>query len=155
MIEKKTVVDIVNAYMADSACYLVDVTITPDNLIVVVIDHDQTVGIDDCVALSHYIEARLDRDMEDYELEVTSAGLTSPFKMVRQYLKNIGNEVEMMLVNGEKLHGWLKSADERVAVITVEKKVKPLGAKRKEIVREDKIYRYEEIKYTKNKIRFK
>ena len=60
MIEAKMVAGLAEAYLADSECYLVDVTVAPDNLIVVEIDHDQAVGIEDCVALSRYIEAGLD-----------------------------------------------------------------------------------------------
>lgn len=141
--------------MADSECYLVDVTVAPDNFIVVEIDHDQAVGIDDCVALSRHIEAGLDRDAEDYELEVTSAGLTSPFKVLRQYLKNIGNEVEVLLKSGEKLSGQLKSADDTGLVVTVGRQVKPEGAKRKVTVWTDEAYPYDKIKYTRNIIRFK
>ena len=97
----------------------------------------------------------LDRDVEDYELEVGSAGITSPFKVLRQYVKNIGNEVEMLLKNGSKLTGVLKSADENGVVVSVEKKVKPEGAKRKVTVVEDESYTFDEIKYTKYLIRFK
>ena len=96
-----------------------------------------------------------DRDVEDYELEVGSAGITSPFKVLRQYVKNIGNEVEMLLKNGSKLTGVLKSADENGVVVSVEKKVKPEGAKRKVTVVEDESYTFDEIKYTKYLIRFK
>ena len=155
MIEAKMVAGLAEAYLADSECYLVDVTVAPDNLIVVEIDHDQAVGIEDCVALSRYIEAGLDRDVEDYELEVTSTGLTSPFKTLRQYLKNIGNAVEVLLKSGEKLSGCLKSADDTGFVVTVGRPVKPEGAKRKVTVCTDESYLYDEIKYTKNIIRFK
>ncbi len=155
MIETKIVADLAEAYLADSECYLVDVTVAPDNFIVVEIDHDQAVGIDDCVALSRHIEAGLDRDVEDYELEVTSAGLTSPFKVLRQYLKNIGNEVEVLLKSGEKLSGQLKSADDTGFVVTVARQVKPEGAKRKVTVWTDEAYPYDKIKYTRNIIRFK
>lgn len=155
MIETKIVADLAEAYLADSECYLVDVTVAPDNFIVVEIDHDQAVGIDDCVALSRHIEAGLDRDAEDYELEVTSAGLTSPFKVLRQYLKNIGNEVEVLLKSGEKLSGQLKSADDTGLVVTVGRQVKPEGAKRKVTVWTDEAYPYDKIKYTRNIIRFK
>ena len=150
MIEAKMVAGLAEAYLADSECYLVDVTVAPDNLIVVEIDHDQAVGIEDCVALSRYIEAGLDRDVEDYELEVTSTGLTSPFKTLRQYLKNIGNEVEVLLKSGEKLSGCLKSAEDTGFVVTVGRPVKPEGAKRKVTVCTDESYLYDEIKYTKN-----
>jgi ribosome maturation factor RimP len=129
--------------------------IKPGNLIVVEIDNDDAVCIDDCVALSRYLEDNLDREAEDFELEVGSAGVTSPFKVLRQYLKNVGNEVEVLLKNGIKLTGLLKSADEKGIVISIEKQVKPEGAKRKVTVQEDVIYTFDEIKNTKYLIRFK
>jgi ribosome maturation factor RimP len=155
MIEREIVVRLAEEYLAASACWLVDVTVKPGNLIVVEIDHDKAVGIDDCVALSRYLEERMDRDAEDYELEVGSSGLSAPFKMVRQYSKNKGNEVEMLLANGTKLTGVLQSADERMVTIVVAKTVKPEGSKRKVTVYEDQTYGYDEIKYTKNKLRIK
>ncbi|MDR0796642.1 MAG: ribosome assembly cofactor RimP [Tannerella sp.] len=154
MIEKEVVARLAKELLASSGCYLVDVTIRPGNLIVVEIDHDTAVGIDDCVALSRYIEDRLDRDVEDYELEVGSAGLGSPLKIFRQYLKNIGNEMEVSLKNGLKMCGVLKSADEKGVTVSVAKQIKPEGAKRKETVLEDYPFKYEEIKYIKNIITF-
>lgn len=155
MIEKSVVSQLVEEKLASSDNYLVDVVIKPGNLIIVEIDNDEAVCIDDCVELSRYLEAHLDRDVEDYELEVGSAGITSPFKVLRQYIKNIGNEVEMLLKNGTKLTGILKEADENGVVVTIEKQVKPEGAKRKITVEEDLSYTFEEIKYTKYLIRFK
>lgn len=155
MIEKKVVSQLIEEKLASSSNYLVDVVIKPGNLIVVEIDNDEAVSIDDCAELSWYLEEHLDRDVEDYELEVGSAGITSPFKVLRQYVKNIGNEVEMLLKNGSKLTGVLKSADENGVVVSVEKKVKPEGAKRKVTVVEDESYTFDEIKYTKYLIRFK
>lgn len=155
MIEKAVVTQLVEAYLQASNPYLVDVTIKPGNYIVVEIDSDDSVSIDDCVALSQYIEAHLDRDVEDYELEVGSAGITSPFKVLRQYQKNIGNEVEMLLKSGSKKVGVLTAVDLSGATISVEKKVKPEGAKRPVMVTEEEKYPFEEIKYTKYLIRFK
>ena len=155
MIEKKVVSQLIEEKLASSSNYLVDVVIKPGKLIVVEIDNDEAVRIDDCAELSRYLEEHLDRDVEDYELEVGSAGITSPFKVLRQYVKNIGNEVEMLLKNGSKLTGVLKSADENGVVVSVEKKVKPEGAKRKVTVVEDESYTFDEIKYTKYLIRFK
>ena len=126
-----------------------------DNRIVVEIDAFDGVAIDFCAALSQYIESKLDREKEDYELEVGSAGITSPFKVLRQYQKNVGNEVEVWLAEGGKLTGVLKSADETGIVLTVQKQVKPEGAKRKITVEEDLAYPYNEIKSTKYLIRFK
>lgn len=155
MIEKNVVSKLVEEKIASSGNYLVDVVIKPGNLIIVEIDNDEGVCIDDCVELSRYLEAHLDRDIEDYELEVGSAGITSPFKVLRQYVKNIGNEVEMQLKNGMKLTGILKAAAEDGVVVTVDKQVKAEGAKRKTTVSEDQSYTFDEIKYTKYLIRFK
>lgn len=155
MIEKNVVSKLVEEKLASSDNYLVDVIIKPGNLIIVEIDNDEAVSIDDCAELSQYLEEHLDRDVEDYELEVGSAGITSPFKILRQYRKNIGNEVEMLLANGTKLTGILKDASEEGVVITVQKQVKAEGAKRKTTVEEDQSYTFDEIKYTKYLIRFK
>lgn len=155
MIEREVVIRLAEAYLKASTCYLVEVTVKPGNLIVVEIDHDEAVGIDDCAALSRYIEERMDRHAEDFELEVGSTGISVPFKIVRQYIKNTGNEVEMMLQNRTKLTGKLQAADEEGVTLCVAKEVKPVGAKRKITVYEDRTYNYEEIKYTKNIVRFK
>ena len=155
MIEKSVVSQLVEEKLASSDNFLVDIVIKPGNLIIVEIDNDEGVCIDDCAELSRYLEEHLDRDVEDYELEVGSAGITSAFKVFRQYVKNIGNEVEMLLKNGVKLAGVLKSADETGVVVTVEKQIKPEGAKRKVTVQDDQSYTFEEIKYTKYLIRFK
>ena len=155
MIEKDVISQLVEEKLASSDNYLVDVVIKPGNLIIIEIDNEEGVCIDDCVELSRYVEGHLDRDVEDFELEVGSAWITSPFKVLRQYVKNIGNEVEMLLKSGTKLTGVLKSADENGVVVTVEKQVKPEGAKRKVTVREDQSYTFDEIKYTKYLIRFK
>ncbi|MDH6535211.1 ribosome assembly cofactor RimP [Parabacteroides sp. 52] len=155
MIDKSLVCQLVEEGMASTDNFLVDVVIKPGNLIVVEIDNDEAVSIDDCVALSRYVESHLDREVEDYELEVGSAGITSPFKVLRQYIKNIGNEVEMLLKSGVKQNAVLKAADEQGIVVTLEKQVKPEGAKRKITVQEDQSYTYDEIKYIKYLIRFK
>jgi ribosome maturation factor RimP len=155
MIEREKIVRLVEDKLTASDSYLVDVTVKPGNLIVVEIDNDRAVGIDDCVALSRYLESQLNREEEDFELEVGSAGITSPFKVLRQYVKNVGNEVEVLLKSGVKLTGVLKSADETGITLSVEKKVKPEGAKRKVTVEEEQRYTYDEIKYTKYLIRFK
>lgn len=155
MIDKNVIRQLVEEKLAPSELFLVDVEVKAGNLIVVEIDSDEAVSIDDCAALSRYLEEHLDREKEDFELEVGSAGITSPFKVLRQYVKNIGNEVEILLKAGVKLTGVLKEATEAGIVVTVEKQVKPEGAKRKITVEEDQSYTYEEIKYTKYLIRFK
>jgi ribosome maturation factor RimP len=154
MIEKEFIKSLVEEKLEGTDCFLVDISVGRDNRIAVEIDHDNGVSIDDCAALSRYIEENLDREKEDFELEVGSSGITSPFKNVRQYVKNLGNEVEMMLKNGIKLTGLLRAADDSGVTIAVEKKVKSDGSKRRTTVEEDQTYLYDEIKYTKYLIRF-
>jgi len=155
MIDKNEIIRLVEEKLASSANYLVDVSVKAGNLIVVEIDNDESVCIDDCVALNRYLEERLDRDKEDFELEVGSVGITSPFRKLRQYVKNIGKEVDVLLKNGKKVTGILKSANEEGIIVSVEKKVKPEGAKRKVSVEEDQAYSFNEINSTKYVIRFK
>ncbi|MDR1368593.1 MAG: ribosome assembly cofactor RimP [Dysgonamonadaceae bacterium] len=155
MIDKNIVWQLVDEYLKGSDIFLVAVDVKPGNIIAVEIDHDNGISIDDCVALTKYIESKQDRDVEDYELEVGSAGISQPFKILRQYIKNIGNEVEVLTKAGKKLTGILKNADENGIILTIEKQVKPEGSKRKVTIEEDLPFRYEEIKYTKYSIRFK
>ena len=155
MIAKQNVAEIVDQWLADKEYFLVDVAVSGDNRIVVEIDHAEGVWIDDCVELSRFIESKLDREEEDYELEVGSAGIGQPFKVLQQYLIHIGKEVEVFTKEGKKMEGVLKSADEQNFVVTIQKKVKPEGAKRPKLVEEDVTYSYDEIKYTKYLISFK
>ena len=155
MIDRNVVSGIVNEWLEDKDYFLVDVSVSPDDKIVVEIDHAEGVWIDDCVELSRFIESKLDREEEDYELEVGSAGIGQPFKVLQQYFIHIGKEVEVLTKEGKKLEGVLKSADEQNFVITIQKKVKPEGAKRPKLVEEDVAYSYDEIKYTKYLISFK
>lgn len=155
MIDKSEIIRLVEEKLASTTHFLVDVEIKPGNFIVVEIDSDDAVGIDDCVELSRYLESCLDREKEDFELEVGSAGITSPFKTLRQYRKYLGKEVEVLLTKGVKVTGILKFADENGILLVVEKKIKPEGAKRKVLVEEEQAYAYEEIKHTKYLLRFK
>ena len=155
MIDKKIVSGIVNEWLEDKDYFLVDVSVSPDDKIVVEIDHAEGVWIDDCVELSRFIESKLDREEEDYELEVGSAGIGQPFKVLQQYLIHIGKEVEVLTKEGKKLEGVLKEADENHFVVTIQKKVKLEGAKRPKLVDEDVTFTFEEIKYTKYLISFK
>lgn len=156
MTDKKVVNSIVEEWLRDKEYFLVDVSVDTDNRIVVEIDQAQGVWIDDCVSLSRFIESRLNRDEEDYELEVGSAGIGQPFKVLQQYLIHIGSDVEVMpKEGGRKLVGVLKDANEQKFTITVKKKTRPEGVKRPQMVDEDIDFRYDEIKYTKYLISFK
>lgn len=155
MIEKEFIKDIAEKHLAETTMFLVDVAIRPGNIIVVEVDSDEGVSIDDCIALSRSIESNLDRDVEDFELEVGSAGVTSPFRIPRQYQKNLGKEVEVLSKKGQKLSGILKSCDNDGFVVTIIKMEKPEGAKKKVAIEEDFSFQYDDVKYTKYLIRFK
>ena len=154
MIEKRVITDLAAEFLQDKPLYLIDVIVGADNAITVEIDNDQGVDIDECVALSHYLESKLDREVEDFELTVTSAGLTSPLKTIRQYKKYEGKEVEVLNKQGQKMTGILKSSDPEGFTLTVTRKIKPDGAKRRTEVTEDLRIAFNEVKYTKYLIRF-
>ena len=137
MIDKNVVTRIVNEWLEGKDYFLVDITVSPDDKIVVEIDHAEGVWIDDCVELSRYIESKLNREEEDYELEVGSAGIGQPFKVLKQYLIHIGTDVEVLAKDGKKYVGVLSDANEENFTITVETKIKPEGAKRPKLVEQD------------------
>jgi ribosome maturation factor RimP len=155
MILKDAVIEVVEDYVATKSYYLVDVKVTPDNRISVEIDSFDGVSIEFCMELNKHIESKFDREVEDYELEVSSAGLTEPFKVLKQYQKNIDNEVEVLTKLGKKFIGILTEVTDSEFVIELEKQEKPEGAKRKITVTENLTFSYEDIKTTKYIIRFK
>lgn len=155
MIEKKSVCQIVEEWLEGKDYFLVEVTVNPDSRIVVEIDHAEGVWIEDCVDLSRYIESKLNREEEDYELEVGSAGIGQPFKVLQQYYNHVGSEVEVLTKKGVKLTGVLKSADENHFVVGVQKKVKEEGTKRPKLTEVDETFAYDDVKYTKYLITFK
>ena len=155
MIDKNVVKSLAEEWLKDKEYFLVDVDVTPDDRIVVEIDHADGVWIEDCAELSRYIESHLSRDVEDYELEVGSAGLGQPFKVAQQYVNCIGKEVEVLTAEGNKVRGILKSVDGTKFVVTVKEKVKVEGKKRPQMMDVDYTFDMNEVKYTKYQISFK
>lgn len=155
MIDKNIVKTVVEEWLQDKEYFLVDVEVSLDDRIVVEIDHADGVWIEDCVALSRYIEEHLNRDEEDYELEVGSAGLGQPFKVEQQYINCIGKEVEVLTADGIKLKGELKSVDGRQFTIATQEKQKVEGKKRPVLVDVEKTFSMDEVKYCKYLINFK
>jgi len=155
MIDKNVVRSLVEEWLKDKEYFLVDVEISPDDKIVVEIDHADGVWIEDCVQLSRFIESRLSRDEEDYELEVGSAGLGQPFKVPQQYAVFQGKEVEVLDAEGKKRRGILKSSDDQTFTIAVKEKVKKEGKKRPVMEEVDYTFRMDEVKYAKHIISFK
>ena len=155
MIESRKVRDIVESYLQDTDYFLVDVEVDKNNSILVEVDSDENVSLEFCVELSRYIESKMDREVEDFELEVGSAGLTSPFKVLQQYQKYEGEEVEVQEKNGPKYVGTLVNVTPENFSLEITKKVKKEGEKKKVYVTEVLTFSYEQIKYTKYIIRFK
>ncbi len=154
MIDKTALTAFIEGRLENTDLYLVDVEVTPANEIRVEIDSDASVDIDRCVELTREIEQEFDRDVEDYELEVGSAGLTSPFKVLRQYEKNIGNEVEVLAADGRKYRGMLREAGPETFTVVCEEKRKPEGAKRPVVEKVERIFAYGDVKYTKYLLQF-
>lgn len=155
MIETKNVKEIVETYLQDTPYFLVDVVVDKNNSILVEVDSEENVPLEYCVELSRHIESKLDREVEDFELEVGSAGLTSPFKVLQQYYKYKGEEVEVQEKNGPKYVGVLVDVTPESFSLEITKKVKKEGEKKKVDVKEKLTFMYEQIKYTKYIIRFK
>ena len=141
--------------MQSTDYYLVEVTVSADNRITVEIDAFDGVSIDFCADLNRHIESKLDREEEDYELEVGSAGIGQPFRVVEQYRIHIGDPVEVLDKDKKKWTGILKDVSDAGFTVTVEVKVKPEGAKRPRLEERDMTFSYDDIKYTKYSLSMK
>lgn len=146
----------IREYLDQKGLFLVDIEISKDNDIEITVESSEgSVKIDNCVDITKIIEGVFSRDLEDYALTVSSAGLDQPFKVTGQYLKFIGKEVEAVLKTGGKVKGILSGAGADGFELTTSKMVKKEGAKKK--VQEDTVtaYLYGDIKSCKPVIKFK
>ena len=140
-------------YALDHGLFVVSIDISKDNDIDVTIDADsRDVTLDDCVGMTGYIQERVSRDVEDYALTIGSAGLSSPFKVPRQYRKAIGSEVWITRPTGERIRATIISADDQGVEFSWQKKAEGKGAKAKETVTEK--VGYGDIKSAKPIIKF-
>ena len=154
MIDSKKIKALVDEWLDGKEYFFVDATVDKENRIVVEIDHKDGVWIEDCCDLSRFIESHLNRDEEDFELEVGSAGIGQPLKVLQQYQNNIGNEVEVMSLDGKKLQGILADANETAVTIRYSEKQKVEGKKRPVLVEVTKEFKYDEMKWVKAVISF-
>ncbi len=155
MIDKNVVENLVNTWLEGKDYFLTDLTISTDDRIVVEIDHKDGVWIEDCVALSRFIEDGLNRDEEDFELEVGSAGIGQPFKVHKQYEIHQGDTVEVLTAEGKKLFGTLTGVQPESFTVTVTEKVKEEGKKRPVMKERDVVLNFADVKWTKYYIDFK
>ena len=155
MIDKNVVKNLVDEWLTGKDYFLTDLTVSADDRIVVEIDHKEGVWIEDCVELSRFIEVHLNRDEEDFELEVGSAGIGQPFKVHRQYEIHQGDRVEVLTKEGRKLTGVLKEVTPETFTLTIEEKMKEEGAKRPKLVERDLTFGFGDVTSTKYLIDFK
>ena len=157
MINKDVVKAAVEEWLQQGDYFLVDVNMTPDDRIVIEIDHADGVWIEDCADLSRSLQEKLGEELDDYELEVGSAGIGQPFKVVQQYRNHIGKEVEVLGNDGKKVQGILKQVNDDGGefVVTVQEKQHVEGKKRPVMADVDKTFRTSDVKYTKYVLAFK
>jgi ribosome maturation factor RimP len=154
MISTTFIHDLVEQKLLEGDSYLVDVTVSATNKIKIAIDNLRGVTIAECVSMSRWIASNLDREVEDFELEVSSPGMDQPFKVMKQYEKNIGKEVELKLNDGTKQTGTLISANENQIEIEQISKEKVEGKKGKQTITSNFVFPMSEVKETRKVIKF-
>ncbi|HRG53748.1 MAG TPA: ribosome assembly cofactor RimP [Bacteroidia bacterium] len=140
--------------LAEGTNFIVDISVKPGNKIIVLLDNDKGVSIADCVAMSRHIESNLDREKDDFELNVMSPGLSEPFKILRQYQKNIDKYVDVVTKENKKLTGKLLSATEDGILLETKSKERVEGKKGKQEIINNIQLTFNQIKETKVVILF-
>ena len=139
----------------DDEMFVVDISVSKNNVIHVYVDGFDGMSIEKCIEISRHVEHSFDRDEEDFELEVSSPGLTEGFKVREQYIKYTGRQIEVLNEDGEKLEGTLKTVDDDGIVLETSKREKVEGHKKKQLVVRDHKFKYNEIISAKAVISFK
>ena len=147
--------DAIGEEIVARGCFLVDVTVSKDNDIVLTVESESgTIELDDCVSLSRYFETKFDREVEDYSLTVSSAGLDQPFKVLKQFIKAIGTKVEVSLKGGRKMVAELVEADEEGVSLKYSVKEAVEGKKKEELVEHLDRFTMEQINSVRPYIEF-
>lgn len=155
MITKESVEQLLKTRIDGTSIFPVEVEVKAGNLISVSIDTPEGIGIEECAEISRYLNEMLDREVEDYELEVASPGLGYPFRVPEQYQKNLQKEVEVVFRNGKKIKGTLTAFNEKGISLKHLKSIKTAGAKRPKKTETEEFFQFEEIKATKSVVSFK
>ena len=151
MISKQQIREVVEPKIKELKGFLVDIKVNTSNNIIIFFDRMEGVKVEHCLEISKYFELNFDREIEDYELTVCSAGIDRPFVVDEQYQKYIGSEVGVLLNNGKKKTGIILSYEDRLKLKVAKKK----KGSRKQYLLEEVMIAKEEIKETKLKINFK
>ena len=134
--------------------FLIDLSISEGNHIKVILDGDEGVALKDCIAVSREIEHNLDREEEDFSLEVASAGVSEPLSIPRQFKKNVGRKLKVKVQDGEPIEGALVSAnDDEIRLEWKTREPKPVG-KGKVTVQKEAVLPYKDIVEAKVMIKF-
>ena len=155
MIDKELLKQTVEKSIEGTGIFIVDIRVSPENNIVVELDSADGLDIDTCAEVTRDIEKVFDRDVEDYDLEVGSAGLTAPFNVRGQYVKNIGNDIEILTRDGRKIHGTLTEVGDDSFTAETPVKVKEPGAKKATIVMQPETFKFDDCKSVRYEIKFK
>jgi ribosome maturation factor RimP len=154
MIKKQTIIDLVKTHFEGTDKFIVDVKVSAGNKIEVYVDAPNHIVIADCVALSRFIEGSLDREKDDFELQISSPGATEGFKVLEQYKKYIDTKVTVTTKEGKKHEGILKSVgDDEFVIEETRKEKKPVGKGNHTVV-EDITLTYNQTKETKSVLPF-
>lgn len=155
MITESRIKQLVEEKIEGTGNFIVDIRVRPGNKINILLDNENNLSISDCVEVSRYVEHQLDRDAEDFELEVSSPGLDQPFKVLRQYRKYLGKEVQVLLKDNAKITGTLLTVDDEGVEVETRAKEKVEGKKSKQLVITKHRLPFTEIKETRIVITFK
>ena len=155
MITESRIKQLVEEKITGTTNFIVDIRVRPGNKISILLDNDNNVSINDCIEVSRYVEHQLDRETEDFELEVSSPGLDQPLRILRQYRKYIGKQVEVLLKDSKKIAGTLLAADEEGIEVETRAKEKVEGKKSKQMVITNHKLPFTEVKETRIVITFK
>ena len=149
------IIDAIGSEIVARNCYIVDVTVSKENDVEITIEAEEgTVELDDCVAISRFFESKFDREVEDYSLTVTSAGLDQPFKVQKQFQKAVGSKVEVMLKGGKKMIATLTAADEDSITLNYTVKEAVEGKKKKELVEHNDRFTMDQVNSVRPHIEF-
>ncbi|MDR1023772.1 MAG: ribosome assembly cofactor RimP [Prevotellaceae bacterium] len=154
MISTSSIAQAVEKFIAGSSLFLVDVTVSPFNEVEVVVDKPEGLTVDECASISRAIEAAFDRDKEDYELTVSSPGLGEPLKVLPQYQKALGKEVEILLKSGVKFTATLTGATAEKIAVEYAKMEAVEGKKRKQLVTHAQELEQSEVKWVKQVVKW-
>ena len=149
------IIDAIGGEIVARGCFIVDVSVSKDNDITLTIESENgKIELDDCVSLSRYFETKFDREVEDYSLTVSSAGLDQPFKVYRQFLKAVGTKVEVQLKGGKKMVASLVAADEESITLKYSVKEAVEGKKKKELVEHEDRFTMDQVNTVRPYITF-